>query len=77
MMLVNWAYARGYVKTVLPFSHRSKHEKCGIHERDKRPSAGLQTVLPDSVDSLGWHVAIVGLAVCVQSKISPGTVFKK
>ena len=63
MMLVNWAYARGYVKTVLPFSHRSKHEKCGIHERDKRPSAGLQTVLPDSVDSLGWHVAIVGLAV--------------
>ncbi len=63
MLLVNWAYARGFIKTVRPFHARLPHEKCGIYQRDDRPPAGLQTVLPDSVDSLAWHIAIVGLAV--------------
>lgn len=65
MCMVNWAYARGYIKTVRPFGKRSLHERRGIHPKDARPSAGRQTVLPDSVDSLAWHVAIVGLAVLV------------
>ncbi len=65
MGLVNWAYARGYIKTVRPFGKRSLNERRGIHPRDARPSAGQQTVLPDSVDSLAWHIAIVGIAVLV------------
>ena len=63
MILVNWAYRMGYVKTVRPFSRRSPNERRGIHARGSRPSAGFQTVLPDSVDSLAWHIAVVGLAV--------------
>ena len=65
MMLVNWAYRRGLVKTVRPFSRRTVAERRGIHERDSRPSAGKQTVSPDSVDSLAWHIAIVGISVLV------------
>lgn len=65
MCMVNWAYARGYIKTVRPFGKRSLNERRGIHPKDARPSAGRQTVLPDSVDSLAWHVAIVGIAVLV------------
>ena len=63
MWLVNWAYARGYVKTVRPFSKRTAGERRGIHPKGARPSAGAQTVQSDSIDSLAWHISVVGLAV--------------
>ena len=72
MCLVNWAYARGYIKTVRPFGKRSLNERRGIHPRDARPLAGRQTVLPDSVDSLAWHIAIVGIAVLIGFGILQG-----
>ena len=72
MGLVNWAYARGWVRTVRPFSKRSAIERRGIHPKDARPSAGRQTVLSDSVDSLAWHIAIVGLAVLIGFGILQG-----
>jgi ESS family glutamate:Na+ symporter len=72
MCLVNWAYNRGYIKTVRPFGKRSLSERRGIHPRDARPSAGRQTVLPDSVDSLAWHLAIVGIAVLIGFGILQG-----
>ena len=65
MTLVNWAYRRGLVKTVRPFSARNIAERRGIHLRGRRPSAGQQTVASDSVDSLAWHVAIVGISVLI------------
>ena len=72
MCLVNWAYARGYIKTVRPFGKRTLSERRGIHPKDARPSAGRQTVLPDSVDSLAWHIAIVGIAVLIGFGILQG-----
>ncbi len=63
MFFINLAYKRGHVKTVRPFSERSFHERKGIYPRSRRPEAGSQTVYSDSVDSLAWHIAIVGLAV--------------
>ena len=63
MALVNWAYKRGYVKEVRAFGDRPEHERRGIHPLDDRPAAGRQTVCSDSIDSLAWHIAIVGLAV--------------
>ena len=72
MMLVNWAYGKGYVKTVRPFSQRSRNERRGIHEAKSRPSAGHQTVQADSVDSLAWHIAIVGIAVLIGFGILEG-----
>ena len=72
MCLVNWAYSRGYIKTVRPFGKRTLSERRGIHPKDARPSAGRQTVLPDSVDSLAWHIAIVGIAVLIGFGILQG-----
>ena len=72
MSLVNWAYARGYVKTVRPFDERTESERMGIHPKDARPLAGRQTVLADSVDSLAWHIAIVGIAVLIGFGILQG-----
>ena len=65
MALVNWAYRRGIVKSVRPFSMRTEAERRGILLPEDRPSAGLQTVAADSVDSLAWHIAIVGLSVLI------------
>lgn len=72
MGMVNWAYRRGYVKSVRPFSKRSVGERKGILKKEERPSAGRQTVLPDSVDSLAWHIAVVGLAVLLGFGILQG-----
>ena len=63
MALVNWAYKRGYVKEVRAFDDRPEYERRGIHPPEDRPAAGRQTVCSDSIDSLAWHIAIVGLAV--------------
>lgn len=65
MMLVQWAYKKGYVKSVRSFEMRKEYERKGLHLRGARPSAGVQTVYCDSVDSLAWHVGIVGLAVLI------------
>jgi len=72
MVLVNWAYSRGYIKTVRPFHKRSLQERRGIHAQAERPSAGKQTVLADSVDSLAWHIAIIGIAVLIGYAILKG-----
>ena len=65
MGLIQWAHRRGYVKEVRSFEDRAEHERRGIHLAEERPSAGRQTVICDSVDSLAWHVAIVGVACLV------------
>ena len=65
MALIQWAHRRGYVKQVRSFRDRDLHERRGICPRDRRPPAGRQTVYGDSIDSLAWHVAIVGIAVLI------------
>ena len=65
MGLIQWAHRRGYVKEVRSFDDRNVHERLGIHPPDRRPSAGLQTVVCDSVDSLAWHVAIIGVSCLI------------
>ena len=65
MALVQWAHRRGYVREVRSFDDRSVHERMGIHPRRRRPSAGSQTVSCDSIDSLAWHVSVVGLSCLI------------
>lgn len=65
MAMIQWAHRKGIVRQVRAFGDRSVNERRGIHKADKRPSAGVQTVLCDSIDSLAWHIAIVGLAMLI------------
>lgn len=63
IVLVNWAGRRGYVKNIRNFHEQSKLQKKGIYGHEERPSAGWQTVYCDSIDSLAWHIALVGIAI--------------
>jgi ESS family glutamate:Na+ symporter len=65
MALIQWAHRRGYVNEVRSFEDRSLHERLGVHCVRNRPSAGSQTVLCDSIDSLAWHLAIIGISVLI------------
>jgi ESS family glutamate:Na+ symporter len=66
MALVNWALKRGHVKTIRAFSQRKRPEQIGIYlPRSKRPNAGLQTVFCDSIDSLAFHIALIGMSILI------------
>lgn len=63
MALINWAARRGHVAQLRSFSDQSLHEQRGIYHFRRQPSAGRQTVASDSVDSLAWHIALLGIAL--------------
>ncbi|MBQ4329453.1 MAG: sodium:glutamate symporter [Lentisphaeria bacterium] len=63
MALINWALNKGIISSVRTFKERDRAEKLGIYNADVRPSAGKQTVFSDSIDSLAWHIAIIGLSI--------------
>ena len=65
MILVNWAHRKGYVAHVVSFSQQNKLHRMGVYHRDEMPSAGRQTVLSDSIDSLAWHAAVIGISILI------------
>ncbi len=71
MVLINWAVRRGLVKNIRTFRDQTPAERRGIWPVSRQPAAGRQTVQADSIDSLAFHLAILGLAVLL------GYVFKQ
>ena len=65
MVLVNWALKKGHVKSVRTFKERNHAERIGIYSSNERPYAGMQTVFSDSVDSLAFHLALVGISILI------------
>ena len=65
MILVNWANRRGHVRDFMPLEDMDRLHLRGIYRRREQPSAGRQTVLCDSIDSLAWHCALIGAAVAI------------
>lgn len=65
MALINWALSRGFIQSARKFAQRGRAEKLGIYPGKKRPPAGMQTVFSDSIDSLGWHIAMIGTAILI------------
>jgi len=63
MMLINIAASRGWIQGIRVASERDPMELRGIYRLREQPSAGKQTVHSDSVDSLAFHVAVIGIAV--------------
>ncbi|MCP4451175.1 MAG: sodium:glutamate symporter, partial [Planctomycetes bacterium] len=57
-ILVNWAARRGHVQHIA-----RDHDLSGIIPRDKRPEAGKLTLNADAIDSLSFHLVMVGLAI--------------
>ena len=65
MAMVNWALRKNIVSSVRTFEEREHHEQIGIYHHERQPHAGLQTVQCDSIDSLAFHVALIGMAVLI------------
>ena len=65
MAMIQWAYRKGHVRQVVAFEDRADFERRGILPPDQRPAAGRQTVMCDSIDSLAWHLAVVGISILV------------
>lgn len=65
MAMIQWAHRRGHVKQVVSFSDRADFERRGVYRQENRPEAGHQTVMCDSIDSLAWHLAVVGIAMLI------------
>ena len=63
MILINWATRKGYIVCTERRNSSDAFHRLGIYRRAEQPAAGRQTVLSDSIDSLGWHCALVGLAI--------------
>ena len=65
MILVNWANRRGHVQDYRPLEEMDRLHLRGIYRRREQPAAGRQTVVCDSIDSLAWHCALIGVAVSI------------
>lgn len=65
MVLISWALKKGHVREIRTFQQRTLFERIGVYPDENRPSAGVQTVFCDSIDSLAFHIALIGLAVSV------------
>lgn len=66
MALVNYAARKGFVDHIRTFDDQSEAEQKGIYPtKREQPLAGRQTVSADSIDSLAFHIAIIGMAVLV------------
>ena len=63
MALINWALNKKIISSVRRFKERDRAEKLGVYQADNRPSAGEQTVFSDSIDSLAWHIAMIGISI--------------
>ena len=72
VLLVNWAGRKGYVKNIRRFDDQNQLQQRGIYHHEARPIAGWQTVYCDSIDSLAWHVALVGIAILIGFGIQKG-----
>ena len=75
MAMVNWALKKGYVKEIRTYNDRSFMERIGVYDAKERPSAGLQTVFPDSIDSLAFHISLIGLSIFIGFGILKGLQF--
>ena len=63
MVLINWATRNGYIVCAERRNNSDEFHRRGIYRPEEQPAAGRQTVLCDSIDSLGWHCALAGLAI--------------
>lgn len=63
--LINWALRHGHVREMKPLEELPEAEQAGFYSLDSSPSAGRQTILPASLDSLAFHLAVVGVAILV------------
>jgi ESS family glutamate:Na+ symporter len=74
MGLVNWAARRGYTQKLKRIEDMPESSIVGVYQQQERPTAGAQTVAAASVDSLGFHLAVIGIGVFIGYLIKLGLI---
>jgi ESS family glutamate:Na+ symporter len=74
MALVNWAARRGYTQRLKRIEEMPDSSIIGVYEVEERPIAGKQTVASASIDSLGFHLAVIGMGVFIGYLIKLGLI---
>jgi len=64
-MFINWAVRRNITSKLKNIVDMPESNLIGIYDIDKRPVAGYQTVSANSVDSLAFHLAVIGIAIFI------------
>ena len=75
MILINWAARNNILTMCKKPEELTPSELAGIYPENKRPSAGKQTVIADSIDTLAFHLAITGIAILIGYLIKQGLIF--
>lgn len=75
MILINWAARNNILTMCKKPEELTPSELAGIYPENKRPSAGKQTVIADSIDTLAFHLAITGIAILIGYLIKEGLIF--
>ncbi|MEJ2629515.1 MAG: sodium/glutamate symporter, partial [bacterium] len=65
IILINWAARKGYLEVLQKKDVVSLKNNTGLYAVEERPSAGNQTTSADSIDSLAFHLSIIGIAVLI------------
>lgn len=65
MILVNWAVRNKHTKSLKSIGKLKGDSINGIYNENERPVAGFQTVNPGSIDSLAFHLGLIGLAILI------------
>ncbi|MDO4586680.1 MAG: sodium/glutamate symporter [Planctomycetia bacterium] len=73
--LINWAARRGHIEYIRKSDQSDRLKQLGFYPSEERPDAGKQTVFADSIDSLAFHLALVGFAVLGGVLIKQGLAF--
>lgn len=63
IILINWAARKGYIRNIRSYDEQDKLQQKGIYSKEEQPAAGVQTVYCDSIDSLAWHISLVGISI--------------
>jgi len=75
MVLVNWAARCGHTFHDIKPQQITQDEAIGVIPVEKRPSAGKLTVNSDAVESLTFHIVVVGLACLFGYLIRSGLLY--
>ena len=74
MGLINWAARRGDAQKLRRIENLPQSSLAGVYEPEERPSAGAQTVSAASVDTLAFHLGIIGVAVFLGYLLKTGLI---
>lgn len=65
MALINWGIRKGHVTRVKSVTLMDLGEASGLYSADKRPIIGFNTIRPESAETFGIHLTLLGVTIAL------------